>query len=89
MTPETFYWGFHVIWWLLLPSAYIFFRKSPILLPLLTLFSIVFAFELHHIVKAAIAGQYYPGMITAIFYPILGVFFYKELIQNWRFRLKR
>lgn len=88
-TPETFYWAFHIIWWALLPSLYIFLRKNPVLLPLLTLFSIVFVFELHHVIKAIVAGQYYPGMITAALYPVLGVFFYKELVQNWLVRLQR
>lgn len=83
-TPEMFYWVFHVIWWTLLPTVYVFLRKSTIILLLLTLFSIVFVFELHHIVKGLIANQYYPGMITAFFYPVLGVFFYRELIKNWR-----
>lgn len=89
MTPEMFYWVFHIIWWTLLPSVYIFLRKSTVMLPLLTLFSIVFMFESHHIIKAIIANQYYPGMITAFFYPILGVFFYRELIKNWRQRAIR
>ena len=88
MTPDTFYWVFHIIWWTLLPSVYIFLRKQPILLPLLTLFSIVFLFELHHVIKAIIAGQYYPGAITAFFYPILGIFFYRELLRNWRHESK-
>lgn len=83
-TPETFYWVFHIIWWTLLPTAYVFLRKSTVILPLLTLFSVVFAFELHHVAKALIVNQYYPGMITAFFYPILGIFFYSELIRNWR-----
>jgi len=84
MTPEMFYWVFHIIWWTLLPTAYIILRKSTILLPLLTLFSVVFVFELHHVIKALISAQYYPGMITAFFYPILGIFFYKELLKNWK-----
>ncbi len=87
-TPEMFYWIFHIIWWVLLPSVYIFLRKSDVLLPLLTLFSIVFVFELHHVVKAVIANRYYSGMFTALFYPILGVFFYKELIKNWKEKLR-
>lgn len=89
MTPEAFYWTFHILWWILLPSVYIFLRKSTFMLPLLTIFSIVFIFELHHVIKALMASQYYPGVITASFYPILGIFFYKELIKNWRLKLQR
>ena len=89
MTPEMFYWVFHIIWWTMLPSIYIFLRKSSVLLPLLTLFSIVFVFELHHVIKAIIASQYYPGMITAFFYPILGIFFYKELLKNWKLKPRK
>ncbi len=87
MTPETFYWVFHIIWWTMLPSIFILLRRNAVLLPLLTLFSIVFVFELHHIIKALISTQYYPGMLTAFFYPILGAFFYKELWRNWKQRI--
>lgn len=83
-TPEVFYWIFHIIYWLLLPILFILFHSKRVGLFLMTLFSIVFIFELHHILKAIVAGDYYPGAITAIFYPIIGFFFWKQLIKDWK-----
>ena len=83
-SPENFYWISHIfLWWLPIPIIFLVFRKKAIILPLLALFGLVFVFELHHLIKAVLAQSYYPGMITAFFYPILGVFFYKELLKIW------
>ena len=41
-------------------------------------------FEVHHIVEAVIVGGYYPGLVTALLLPIVGFFFWKELIRNWK-----
>lgn len=83
-TPEIFYWASHFIWWLSVPLLFLLFRKTRILLFLLTLFSLVFVTEIHHTIKAILAKSYYPGLITALFYPIMGYFFWDELIKNWR-----
>lgn len=84
-TPETFYWITHIfLWWLLLPVAYMLFQKSRLALYLMTAFSLVFIFEFHHIFKALLSMSYYPGMITALVYPLVGIFFWKELVTNWR-----
>ncbi|HBQ51305.1 TPA: hypothetical protein DD690_04990 [Candidatus Daviesbacteria bacterium] len=83
-TPENFYWIFHTIYWLLLPILFILFHIKRIGLFLMTLFSFVFIFESHHILKAIIINDYYPGVITAIFYPIIGFFFLRQLIKDWK-----
>ena len=82
-SSEGFYWISHIfLWWLPIPLIFLIFRKTTLILLLLALFGIVFFFEIHHLIKAFVAQSYYPGMITAFFYPILGVFFYKELLKN-------
>jgi hypothetical protein len=86
-SSENFYWISHIfLWWLPIPVIFLILRRRTIILPLLALFGLVFVFELHHLVKAALAQSYYPGMITAFFYPILGVFFYKELLRSRKAR---
>lgn len=39
-------------------------------------------FEIHHVVEALIRGGYYPGLITAIVLPIIGIFYWKELMRS-------
>ena len=46
--------------------------------------AIIFVFEVHHIILAIGIGGYYPGLITAIFLPIVGIFFWRELMKNWK-----
>lgn len=82
---EVFYWTFHGMWWLLVPIGIILLRGSrKLVFSLLTLFGILYFIELHHPIKAILAGHYYPGMITGLMYPILGFFYWKELLKNWK-----
>lgn len=83
-TPQFFYWVSHIVWWVSIPLLFILFKSSPLGLPLMTIFGLVFVIELHHVIKGLAIGGYYPGMITALFYPIMGLFFWKQLIQDLR-----
>ena len=82
--PATFYWTFHIMWWFLIVTGFLLILGGKWTLRILALFGIVYFFELHHVVKGIIAGGYYPGMITGIAYPILGIFFWKELLKNMK-----
>lgn len=64
--------------------SYLFLKGGKAILALAILFGSVFIFELHHLVKAIQTGGYYPGIVTAIFIYILGFFYWKELLINWR-----
>ena len=81
---ELFYWSFHIMWWLMLIVVYLLLKGGKWALIPLSLFGIVFIVEIHHLIKALAFGGYYPGMITAFFYPALGVFYWKELINSWK-----
>lgn len=83
-TSEVFYWTSHAIWLLGVPVIFILARRSKFLLSLLALFGIVFITEFHHLIKALFRVGYYPGMITAFFYPVLGIFYWRQLISDWR-----
>src|SRR3989344_5938046 len=82
--PQTFFFTFHFMWWIVLLVTMVFLIGGRFAYWLLTLVSVIYVFELHHVVKALLASGYYPGVITALFFPILGFFFWKELIRNWR-----
>ena len=83
-TPEIFYWVSHLIWWIFLPMLFLLFNKSRLGLLLLTLYGFVFIIELHHPIKGFLARNYYPGMITALFYPIYGIFYWKQVARDWK-----
>ena len=91
LTPEQFYWMFHLSFWVLLPILYIVFhRRGKIALFSFSLFGFFFfVIELHHIIKALYSLSYYPGLITALVYPFIGVLYWKELIKNWRMNYGR
>lgn len=80
-SSEVFYWGFHIIWWLLVPLIYLCVFKFHKTKNILLLFSLVYFLEIHHVIKAFVRMEYYPGMITALFYPILGFLFIKEFVK--------
>ncbi len=84
ITPKIFYWVFHIIFWLSLPILFLLFHRRKAGLILMTIFGVIFIIELHHPIKAILARQYYPGMITALFYPIVGVFFWKQIFTDWK-----
>lgn len=48
------------------------------------LFGLVYFFELSHVVRLIHSFNYYPGMITAFLSLIVGFFYWKELIRNWK-----
>ena len=81
---ELFYWSFHIMWWLMLIVSWVFIVGKKFILIPLSLFGIVFFFETHHLIKGLLSGSYYSGTVTAFFYPILGIFYWKELLKNWR-----
>lgn len=86
--PEFFYWMSHLIFWISLPTLFLIFRNKKLGLLLISIFGIIYFVELHHITKGFIARSYYPGMITALFYPIIGLFFWRQLIRDWKAKNK-
>ncbi len=41
----------------------------------------VYLFELSHVVKAFLVGGYYPGVLTALAFPVVAFFFWKEWLK--------
>ena len=70
-------------WLALLVSLVFLSEKKKLILWMLSIFSIVYIFELHHPVLAVLSGHYYPGAITGLLFPFVGVFFWKELRKNF------
>src|SRR3989344_5164662 len=69
---------FQIMFWLLLIISFLLLRGERVQFYLLALLGVIYIFELHHIVKAILAGGYYPGLITSLAFPVVAVFFWKE-----------
>ena len=83
--PHAVYWASHIPFWLFLIPMFLLILGGKWTLRVLALFGLIFVIEIHHILGALFDTQgYYPGLITAIFYPIIGFFYWKELIRNFR-----
>lgn len=67
----------------LIVSYFLLKGGKAILIPA-TFLGGIFVFELHHLIKAIEIQGYYPGIITALTLYLLGFFYWKELIENWR-----
>lgn len=49
-----------------------------------TILGLLFAMEINHLVRFFVNFEYYPGMITAFALLVIGFFFWKELIKNYK-----
>ena len=53
-------------------------------LRLMVIPGLFYIFELDHFWQAFLVWGYYPGVITAIAFPIIGFLYWKELLRNFR-----
>jgi len=75
---------FQISLWLTLILSVLLIASERWRICLMVIPGIIVFYEVHHIIEAFITGGYYPGLITAIILPILGIFFWKELLVNFR-----
>ncbi|MBI5469830.1 HXXEE domain-containing protein [Candidatus Kaiserbacteria bacterium] len=79
--PQATFLLFQIAFWLLLIISAVLLSGEKWRLYMMILPGLIFIFELHHFWKAYASWNYYPGVITAIGFPILGFFYWKELIR--------
>ena len=82
--PQATYFVFHASFWLFLVMAFFLLRGGNWIFIPLGLYGTVFFTELHHALKGIRRMKYYPGMITSFLFPILGVFYWIELVKLWQ-----
>lgn len=75
---------FQIMIWLILIISYLILIQGKSLLCLMTFLGFVFIFELQHVVKTVLTLAYYPGTITSLLFPVIGFYFWKELIRSWK-----
>jgi hypothetical protein len=81
---EAMFTTFQVMLWLLLITAFLLLLNERMRFYVLGLAGFIYLFELHHIVKAILAGGYYPGLITSLAFPVVAYFFWKEWISVYK-----
>ncbi len=72
---------FQIMLWLLLTISLILLLGERWQLRMLAVFGFVYIFELHHLVKAILVGGYYPGLYTALVFPFVVFFFWREWLK--------
>ena len=82
--PQATFLVFQIMLWLAFIVFAFLIASERWRLRLMLLPGIIYIFELHHIWKAFESWSYYPGVITAIAFPFIAFFFWKELLNNWK-----
>jgi len=72
---------FQIAFWSILIISYFLIFKRDCILSLLTVLGAIIIFEIHHLIKMVAMWAYYPGSVMALFFPILGYFYWKELVK--------
>lgn len=73
---------FQIMIWLLLILGAIFITRPKWLLYIMIIPGLMYIFEIHHLVKALMLLNYYPGLVTSILFPFIGFFYWKQLIRD-------
>ena len=81
--PQATFLLFQIMIWLLLIVSALLITNSKWQLRLMIIPGLIYIFEFHHIWKALTSGSYYPGVITAISFPILAFLFWKQLLKEF------
>jgi len=75
---------FQIMIWLLFGVAFLLLSGPKWQMRLMILLGLGYVYEMHHIIKALYVGGYYPGLITALGFPVIAFFFWRELRKELR-----
>jgi len=82
--PQSTFVLFQIMFWLALIVFAFLITSGKWQLRFMVIPGLIYILELHHFWKALMLGGYYPGVITAIAFPIIGFLFWKELLKNFQ-----
>ena len=77
-TAESAFLVFQIMVWLLLIVSALLISGAKWQRRLLAIPGVLYVLETHHLFETIIRQSYYPGSVTAIAFPVLGFFFWKE-----------
>ena len=75
---------FQIVVWLILVGGYLLIHRRKVNLWLMVIPGFIMIYELYHLYKVVEVSGYYPGLITALFFPVLAFFFWRELLKNFK-----
>lgn len=73
---------FQIMLWLLLIMSALLLLGKRWQRGLLAILGAVYVLEIHHLIEAIIRQSYYPGSLTAIAFPVLAFFFWREYLHS-------
>ncbi|MBI3290344.1 HXXEE domain-containing protein [Candidatus Microgenomates bacterium] len=73
---------FQIVWISLLILSYRLKVRRQLLLIVSIFWGIALVLELEHLYRAFSFGGYTPGLVTSLLFPVVGVFYWKELLKN-------
>jgi len=85
-TPQATFLLFQVMLWLALVISALLISGEKWRLRLMVVPGLIYIYELHHFWKAIEIGGYYPGVLTALAFPIVGLFYWGELLKNLKLK---
>ncbi|MBI4120916.1 MAG: HXXEE domain-containing protein, partial [Parcubacteria group bacterium] len=77
-TPQAVFLVFQIMLWLTLVVFALSVMNQKWQLWLMVFLGLIYVFEAHHFVEAIRFGGYYPGVVTATAFLVIGFFFWKE-----------
>ena len=83
-TTQSTFLLFQIILWLILAVSSLLIWNEKWRMRLMIIPGLVYIYEFHHIWKSFGTGGYYPGVITALLFPIIAFFFWRELLKNFK-----
>lgn len=75
---------FQIMLWLLLIVSSLLLAGEKWQFRMLAIAGLVYVFELHHIIKAVSVGGYYPGLVTALVFPVIAILFWREWLRIYK-----
>ncbi len=73
-----------IIWWVMLIITGLKLITSKWAFRIMIFVGLVYIFEIHHLIHAFVLKAYYPGVITALVFPLVAFLFWKEMIRIYR-----
>lgn len=73
---------FQIMLWLILVVSFLLILNEKWRLRVMIIPGLVYIYELHHLYKAIDVGGYYPGLVTALLFPVIGYMYWKELLKT-------
>ncbi|MFZ2523515.1 MAG: HXXEE domain-containing protein [Minisyncoccia bacterium] len=75
---------FQIMFWILLIVSFLLILSEQWRLRVMIIPGLIYVYELHHLYKAIAVGGYYPGLVTALLFPVIGYFFWRELLKLYK-----